>query len=482
MTRQQLPLVLQAIEALNTGQRRYAASLLRQELDAAPAGSARWPSVSRLAAEIGEIEIAVEAARRGASSGALDSLLSYWAILATYGRSQDALAEIAALPPRTRKQPSVLHFLATLAGEQGQFAEAHRLFRQALSQAPDAQQIWFGLAMTKTFEMVDGDRDAMEALLKRVRPGDSDTQARLLYAIGKAWGDIGEADRAFSYFSRGAAMKKRLEPYNTDEPTQFLERAIRDFNPENMAKLMPSDGPSQRSLFVTGLPRSGTTLVQQILAAHSAVGDGAEVNLARPALLPTLDFTMEGALAYQARASGRNPWGEIAADYREFIDVRFRSAGLVVDKSLNQSMLMGLLLHSIPEARVVWLRRQPEDTALSCFSTFFTSLPWSWSLTDIAKHFRNEDRLFQHWLSLFPDRIFSLEYECLTQDPRKWIPAVLRHFGLKYEEKVYEFHRLKTNVRTASVLQVRSPLSSARIGAARAYSRHLEPFRQAYYD
>ena len=482
MTGQQIPLVLQAIEALHTGQRRYAASILKQELGAAPAGSALWPSVSRLAAEIGEIEIAIEAARRAASSGALNSLLSYFATLATYGRSEDALAEIAALPTETQKQPSVLHFLATIAGEQGQFAEAHRLFRQALSRAPDAQQIWFGLAMIKTFEMVDGDRDAMEALLKRVRPADSDTQARLLYALGKAWGDIGEVDRAFSYFIRGAAMKKRLEPYNADGPAQFVERAIRDFNPENMAKLMPSDGPSQRSLFVTGLPRSGTTLVQQILTAHSAVGNGAEVNLARPALLPTVDFTLAGALAHQARASGRNPWGEIAADYRELIDVRFRSAGLVVDKSLNQSMLMGLLLHSIPEARVVWLRRHPEDTALSCFRTFFTSLPWSWSLTDIAKHFRYEDRLFEHWLSLFPDRIFVLEYECLTQDPRKWIPAILGHFGLNEEQDIYDFHRRQANVQTASLLQVRSPLSSARVGAAQAYSRHLEVFRRAYYD
>src|SRR5690606_10482255 len=186
------------------------------------------------------------------------------------------------------------------------------------------------------------------------------------------------------------------------------------FTPKTLEQLKPSQD-RRPALFVNGLPRSGTTLVDQILVSHSAVADGGEVNLLRASLIPTGDSSMAGALRYQQRMAGSaDPWGALAASYFRMLEMRFRTRALVVDKTLGHSHFMGLLAHMLPGARVVWMRRDPEDTALSCFRTFFSSgLPWSWSLEDIARFFRIEDKLHAHWSALFPEQILTVDYQAL---------------------------------------------------------------------
>jgi len=254
---------------------------------------------------------------------------------------------------------------------------------------------------------------------------------------------------------------------------------IRDFTREGLGRLVPSKEPATRALFVNGLPRSGTTLVEQILTSHSAVHDGGEINLVRASLLPTLDYSLAGALRYQQRHSS-DPWGWVARTYNRLLEERFGSDGLVVDKTLSQSHFAGLLLHTLPDARMVWLRRDGEDTALSTFRTFFTSpLPWSWSLADIGHYHRIEARLHAHWESLFPDRILTVPYEEMVREPRRWISRILAHFGLTAEEQVFAPHETAREVRTASVQQVRAPIGTGAIGNSRAYLSQLDDYRRA---
>jgi hypothetical protein len=127
------------------------------------------------------------------------------------------------------------------------------------------------------------------------------------------------------------------------------------------------------------------------------------------------------------------------------------------------------------------MRRDPEDTALSCFRTYFTSgVPWSWSLEDIGFFFRLEDQLHAHWSALFPDRILTIDYQELVADPAMWIPRIAEHCGLDVEPALFESHRTKREVTTASVQQVRSPITTARVGLSASYGAHMEPFRRAY--
>ena len=476
------PYFTQALDALKGGDRRRAAALLERELREGNTSARNLPSVFQLAVQIGEIEIAINALRRAAVTNSIDSLLPYWPALAMYGRSAEAMAEIQRQPSAVRNHPSVLHFRGTMSNQFGRLEEAEGLFRQALVAAPGALQTWFALSMVKTFKQGDPDIAAMEKLEGAVAGAPPGARASLLYGLGKAYEDCGDVDRAFASYSRGASLQKQVGNFDTAQFARVADQMIREFTPANLAKLRSSGFEGGRSLFVTGLPRSGTTLVEQILRGHSEVTSGDEVNLFGPALIPVQGIGIESALAYQQRSSHSDPWAEIGRDYGHFIDMRFKSPGLVVDKSLGQSLTIGLMLHSMPESRIAWLRRSPDDVALSCFRTYFSmGLPWSSSLTEIADYMRAEDRLFEHWRKAFPDRILVVPYEELVRSPRQWAEQLQQHFGLPIEESIEARSKEGRAIGSASVNQAREPISTSRIGRAAAFERHLKPFRDRYY-
>jgi tetratricopeptide (TPR) repeat protein len=476
--------VLSAIEALQAGERRRAQHLLEAELREGPPSGERWRSVSRLASEIGEIDMAIEASRRHSRTEpiSLERMLGHWGVLAALGRTDDALAEAERAPAAVSDHPMLLHFLGTVACQLGDFAKAEELYRRAIAKTPYIPQTWFALAMIKRFTPGDPDLAAMEAILPTLAGSDSELQARFYYGLAKAWHDCGEPDRAFALYAKGAALRQQTEKFDADGLEAYAGGLIRDFTREAMTKLTPPRFSDNRALFVNGLPRSGTTLVEQILASHSQVSDGGEINLIKPALIPAVDRSWAGALAYQARDDSGDPWGAVAEDYLRMIGMRFPgTSGLIVDKTLTQSHMMGLLLHALPEAKVLWLRRDPQDVALSCFRNFFTSaIPWSWSFVDIGRFFHIEDRLYTHWQNEFPDRILTVPYEQLARDPETWIARILGHVGLAMEPQVLRFHETKRSVRTASVQQVRAPISTDRIGLSDAYARHMDDFFAAY--
>lgn len=472
------PFFTQALEALNRGDRRAAGALLVRQLREGNTSQNNLPHLAELAAHIGEIEVAIEASRRW-SPGSVDSLLGYWAMLGTYGRSEEALDDIKRQPVSIREHPSVLHVRGTIVNQFGRVEEAQELFRRALAKMPNAMQTWFALAMIKKFSPGDPDLVAMERLEQVQAPPE--VRASLAYGLGKAREDCGDVDRAFSYYSKGAALIRLQRPFDLEGHRAAAEAVMREFDRSSLDSLVDSGFEGQRSLFVTGLPRSGTTLTEQLLVGHSAVADGAELNLFAIALTPLLGFGRDDALRYQA-VHRADPWGEIARDYARLLDARFRSPNLVVDKSLGQTMLTGLMLHSMPDARIAWLQRNPEDVALSCFRTYFTAgLAWTCSLTDIAEYMRLEDQMLAHWRALFPERILVVPYEEMVRSPGEWSLRLQEHFGLPVEAGIEASLPQNRAVRTASVTQVKQPISTSRIGQSAAFDKHLKPFRDLYY-
>ena len=477
--------VIQAVEALKSGNRGAAIHLLKSELQQGAQSGDKWRTVAKLAFDIGAIDVGLEASRRFAATApvTLERMLHYWGDLANYGRTDVASAAVAKLSAASRQNPTILHFRGTIAGQEGDFASAERHFREALAVTSDLPQTWFALAMIKTFTQGDKDLAAMERLRGTFANAQPAIYARFLFALAKARHDIGDIDGAFALYSQGSEIRQRESVYNRDAIERFADRLCQDFTHESLAMLRPSTNSERKSIFVNGLPRSGTTLVEQILASHSQVVDGAEINLFRAALIPTRDYSYAGAMDYEKRAGqGSDPWGAVARDYHEMLAIRFRTTGTIVDKTLSQSHFMGLIMHALPSAKVIWMRRKAEDTALSCYRSFFSSaIPWSWSLTDTAHYFRVEGRLYAHWSSMFPDRILTVPYEELVRDPTVWIPRILAHVQLDEEPEVYAFHETKRSVRTASVQQVRGPISTDRIDSAKNHERHLAPFINAYY-
>lgn len=473
--------ILGAIERLKVCDRRGAVDLLRTELEVGAVSGDRWASFAQLCFKIGELAMSREAKRRYAATEprTLNRILSYCADLARDGLTRDAMAMLESLPTELQAHPSVMHLKGTIATQTGNFAKAEAIFRQSLAQFPTAPHSWSALSVIKSFTSGDPDTARMEALKAEVMQGAARPAAQFCYALGKAYDDAGDSGRAFAVYSEGAAIMRREDGQGASD--NFATRVVQDYIPDKLGLLQPSQCDSRRMIFVNGLPRSGTTLVEQIITSHSTVRDGAELNLLKAALIPAGDLSLLDALKYQARDNAADPWGDLARDYLRMIDERFGPDGRIVDKTLNQSQMMGLLLHMLPQAKVIWLTRRTEDCALSCFRTFFTaSVPWSWAAQDIATHFKAEDALHRHWAEIFPDRILTVPYEDLTTDPQTWIRRILTHLELSEEPQVFEAHKSERSVTTASVAQVRQPISTARIGAADAYGEFTEAFRRAY--
>ncbi len=464
-------LALQAVDALNVRNRYHAVALLRQDIETMKAGGQRWLDIARLASTIGEKGLELEALYKFAQTQpqTLDHVLAYADGLSSYGRAGDALTVLDSLSGADQARPSVLHFRGMAARDAGRFAEAEAFFRRALAAAPTLAQSWQGLAGIKTFAPGDPDIAAMEAQREVFAKAPAPVRSRYLYALGKAYDDTGDVARAIAAYGEGAGIMRAANPDDGQAWQAFVGKTVADYNRPNMAHLLPSGVSGDRMVFVTGLPRSGPPLVEQMLRRHSLVAGGGELAVADGVLSSVCDLGLESAMDYQqANAAADDPWGMLARDYLRIVTERFGPSGVVIDSTLNQSHLMGLLLHMLPKARVVWVRRAPEDNALSIFRTHFRkSLPWSWSLETIAGHMRGEDRLYQRWTRLFGDRILSVPYEGLVSDPGTWTRQILEHVGLTEEPQVF------------------APLAATgaghdRIGAAQAYGGFMDAFREVY--
>ena len=476
------PRLRQVLDALHRFDRRKVAALIAEELREGPPSGNHWSNVETVANQIGEINFGLEAARRYSLTEPrmLDRALHYCYALVARGRLDASLREADRLPAAIQQHPAVLYLRALIAGQLGDFAQAAELARRAIELAPQIGEYWLALAINHKFAPGDSDLARMEALVPEMRREPDSSQGAFFYALGKARHDSGDYERAFAAYSEGAT--KMRVPFEAAAMEQHAHDVIRDFTRENLARLTPSGCDSDRAIFVTGLPRSGTTLVEQILASHSAVAGGEEVNLFHTALIPAGDFSLQGGLDYEMRTAGADPWGEIARDYLAMLDQRFGHNGRIVDKTLNHSHFLGFILHSLPSAKVIWLRRDAEDTAISCFRSFFGTgtVQWCWSLADIGWHFRQEDALHAHWTSIYPDRILTVPYEDLARDPQTWITRILAHVGLDPESAAFTPHLKKRAVQTVSGAQVREPITASSVGAAEKYRAHLQPFREAY--
>ncbi len=503
------PRIPEILEARRKLDRRGAAAIIREDLHNGPRQGDYWQGISQIAFQLGEMNLALEAAKRYAATARLDMdhVFVYAYALLRVGLLDEALREIDILASTDQVHPAVLHFRAVVATQKGEFKEAEAIAREAIAISPAPVQ-WLTLSVSKKFTPGDPDIAQMEAVLPRVARAPADVKAQLLYALGKAYDDIKAYDKASWAYSSGAAIMRAAQPVpNAEEWNAFVAHLISGYTPETMAKLTPSKAGGERMLFVTGFPRSGTTLVEQILTSHSQVCGGAELNMVPVAMIPATsmdgeassmfdvaeqnksyltagDFLYKDAIGYQNRTTSVDPWGDLGRDYLMMVEERFGPDKKAIDKTLNLGSFMGLLLHSLPDAKVFWLRRKPEDCALSIFRMYAQpgTVPWTYSFTDIAHFFRAEDQLYAHWSQMFPDRILTVPYEALVSDSETWIRKILAHAGLPEEPQVFEPHKSTRAVATASMAQVRQPISTSRIGASESYKDFMDEFRRAYYD
>jgi hypothetical protein len=447
----------------------------------APMGD-QWQQLALIAAGYGEHRMASEA---------IDMFVDHWggrpsaqfkkvSVLSLLNKWDEAHALLQTIPEGVPDTASHIYRRGTAALNLGNIQEARGHFERLTRMRPQSGFTWLSLSMAVDFSQ---EPELAERLAAGARSMDGSApleRGPYFYAMGKAYADRGQHAAAFDAFANGARAMKTMIDYKRDEDRVNAERAIDGYTADRVAAIASQQRePTGRTIFVTGLPRSGTTLVEQILTSHSAITDGGETN--RLMLLSNeVGGTSWSALAGYAEAPGVAPAARLWAHWQHEL---FPAPGRVIDKTLNTSRFLGLAASLLPEAPLIWMTRDPLDCAWSCYRTSFSgsAIPWSYDLQDIAAHFRLEDQLLARWRLILGERLLVLPYEALVTDPEPWIRRILEHCGLAEESQVFAPHENKRPVATASMVQVRRPINRVGIGAAEPYREFLKPFIEAYY-
>jgi tetratricopeptide (TPR) repeat protein len=445
----------------------------------APLGQ-QWLGLAMIAVHNGEVGLGREAFERylASSGGDPEALYRKVDLLAQIGAWEEIAALLRAWPEDTPKPASYAYARGTAALYLGEHDEARAWLEEAIMRHPRAGTPWLSLALLVDFAHepeLARQVVAAEPSMERAPAGE---RGNYYYTLGKAYADLGEHAKAFAAYAHGAGAMKQLFPYDREQDRLSAEEAVSGYDGERLAALAGLQSePTDRGIFVMGLPRSGTTLVEQILASHSAVGDGAEIYRLGLLAKDTRGVSHAAVRAYADWAGAP----AAARLWRHWLDERFPAAGRVVDKTLNTSRMLGLAAALLPEAPLIWLTRDALDCAWSCFRTRFAGeAAWSHDLKDMAFHFRLEDELLARWREILGARLLVVPFEELVTEPAPWIRRILAHCGLAEEPQVFAPHENPRPVTTSSAMQVRRPINRAGIGAAEPYREHLAPFVAAY--
>ena len=446
----------------------------------APIG-AEWRKIAELMQVSGELSLAIKAVDRFvAESGSTPrAQVEKVAVLSQAGRLREAHDLMQTLPDTEPDRAGRAFLLGNTAMTLGRVDEAREQLELATKLQPGWGPAWLTLASTGNLARDPlGDRLLADAAAAETQsPGDL---ARYCYALGKLHVDRGDPDAAFGAFARGAGILRRLTPYSREGNARIAQAAMAGFEGDFFKRMAERQSlRSNRPIFVTGLPRSGTTLVEQILASHSTVSDGGELDCAHQVAVTVGGIT---GRAIETHLGSGGSLEAMAGLYLHLLDERFGPEGRIVDKTVDASRRLGLIAAMLPDAPLIWMRREPLDAAWSCFRTFFIhGVGWSYDLRDIAHHFKLEDQLVAYWQEQLGDRLLVVSYPGLVEEPEAWTRRILTHCGLGEEAAVHASHKTERTVRTASALQVRRPINRDGLNVAEPFRKHLQPFVDAYY-
>jgi tetratricopeptide (TPR) repeat protein len=396
-------------------------------------------------------------------------------------RARDAYVRAVELDPKAPgAQMGLGHVLKTLGDQAG----ALRAYRAAIAAKPDFGEVYWSMANLKVFHFDDAEIAAMERQVEsHGLSASSDIHFR--FALGKAWEDKGDFDRAWHYYDTGNA-KQRKEVFH--DPVMLEERhdhIVEVFDREFLERRAGAGHDSPAPIFIVGLPRSGSTLVEQILASHSQVEGTQELPI-----LPRLAASIgryrpdnrQYPLAVQDlpdrnfRALGRQYLDE-AAPYR------FTGKPHFTDKLPNNFSHVGLIHLILPNARVINARRHPFDSCLGAYKQLFgKGQHFTYDMTELADYYRRYHETMRHWHRVLPGKVLDVHYEETVTDLEAQVRRILAHCGLPFEEACVRFHATERAVKTASSEQVRQPIYARALGYWRHYDSHLAIWKEELAD
>ncbi|HQR90004.1 MAG TPA: sulfotransferase, partial [Caulobacter sp.] len=405
------------------------------------------------------------------------------AILSRLGEYDTAIGiyerMLAEFPGQPKGWMSYGHALKTV----GRQADCVAAYRKCLDLAPGLGEAWWSLANLKTVKFDAADRAAMAAGLEQPDLTDDD-RLHLHYALGKALEDARLYADSFQHYAAGAAIRRQQVDYDPDENHADVARSRAVFTPALLAATAGQGCPAPDPIFVVGLPRSGSTLIEQILASHSQVEGTME--------LPDL-IVMARRLGGKANRRADSTYPEMLAELspealrelgEEYLErtrvQRKTDRPFFIDKMPNNFAHTGLIHLILPKAKIIDARRHPLGCCFSGFKQHFArGQAFSYDLTDIGRYYADYVALMDHFDTVLPGRVHRVIYEAMIADPEGQIRALLDHCGLPFEPACLSFHENDRAVRTASSEQVRQPIFKDAVEHWQNFESDLEPLKQA---
>lgn len=364
--------------------------------------------------------------------------------------------------------------LARTLGVLGRSGEAAAAAGRAVGLDGANPEAWQILASLKRFGPGDPDLERMEAALAdaEARQVDPEDRLNLQFALGRAWLEAGEAGRAFAHLARANSLQRSRLEFDIDAYLATLGAMAGSIGAETIDRLAQSGDPSDQPVFIVGMPRSGTTLIEQILASHPEVHGAGELTL-----VDRLARRLPGAGEGLSEALSPGALASLGAEYASQARALAPGAARLTDKLPGNFVYAGLIHLMLPNARIIHCIRDPLDTCLSCYETRFAKgNPYTYDLRELGRRYRGYERLMAHWRRILPaNRFIEVRYEDVVADLQGQARRLLGFCGLEWDEACLEFHRTRREVWTASSGQVRRPLYASSIGRGQACAAYLGP-------
>lgn len=369
------------------------------------------------------------------------------------------------------------YLLGNLLKAQGRLDEAASCYRNVLARQPEYTQAHFTLAGLCRYEDAN---DPHIAEMRRLYGKDGvseEGRIHLSFALAKAFEDLGDHAAAFRYLEEGNKLRARAFDYDISSDRDLVENIIETFSAEAVGRVRARAEDSERPIFIIGMPRSGTSLVEKILSTHSDVHGAGEIEhfyaLAAARFLDPQDF-------YRFRPLDRCPsrsFGRLGREYLRKLEAIDAHALRITDKLPFNLLMAGLVRLALPNARIIHCVRDPRDTCLSIYRQNFTTANYrfAYDLRTIGQFHLMYQGLMRHWHTVFPGAIHDISYEALTSDPEGEIRGLLDVCGLDWQDTCLSFHRSAGTVTTASAVQVRKPMYTSSVGMWKNYEPFLGP-------
>lgn len=468
----------QASEWLDQGRVLEAATIYNVVLRHAPNNPEALRRLARVKLQAGDSSTAVTLLQRfiALDSSADEAHSDLGKAFETLGRAEDSLAcyrrALAIEPGRAMTH----NRLATLLLATGHLSQAVEEFDKAIALAPEEPGFYLNRVFFTRSAIGDAHIAAMEKLAQAKEGLSPAQRVALLFGLGRLYDDIGRQDEAFDNFLAGNELKRRQLYYDEGNTLRQLARISEHLTAEALKPRSGRGHPSALPVFIFGMPRSGTTLVEQILASHPAVFGAGELG----------DVSIGLELGFLTSLTGSPEdistipngfWREAGAQYIERLAALAPGSTMVTDKTLTNFLRAGLVHLALPNARMIHVRRDAIDTCLSCFSVLFTrGQIYSYELGELGRYYHAYERLMMHWHDALPaTAMIEVRYEDIVRDLRGQTKRLLEYCGLDWDDRCLSFHESERPVRTASASQVRQPIYGTSVGRWRPPMRLISP-------